>query len=347
MSSAKQTNRLFFGGFVLVLFVLALYIFKSFLLTISVGALLALATSNLRGWFWRVFGGRNLIASLATTLAVCAVFVVPVIYLASAAVSAAANIDIIAITQIIERIKAINMPSALAFIEPQAREFLDGFNVAALAQNAIEYARLSVEKSASFVVQTALVMVFLFFAHFYGAPLSAYIKRVSPVAASEVDAVFGEVANTMSVVFYSTLANMVLQGALFSVIAAIYGFNALFFGVLFAFSSLIPAVGGLLVYGSVSAYLLSVGDAAGAGVVFIYSFVVISGLADSVIKPIVIKIINERLLHTPARINELIIFFSMVAGLSSFGFWGLVLGPAVSTLLVAALRVYAMVENAA
>jgi acid membrane antigen A len=54
----------------------------------------------------------------------------------------------------------------------------------------------------------------------------------------------------------------------------------------------------------------------------------------------VIKFINSRLVENPANINEMLIFFSMLSGISTFGFWGVILGPAILTLFIAVLNLY-------
>jgi len=45
-------------------------------------------------------------------------------------------------------------------------------------------------------------------------------------------------------------------------------------------------------------------------------------------------------LQSPTPINELIIFFSIVAGMSSYGFWGMIFGPAITSFLIAISRIY-------
>jgi predicted PurR-regulated permease PerM len=38
--------------------------------------------------------------------------------------------------------------------------------------------------------------------------------------------------------------------------------------------------------------------------------------------------------------NELVIFFSIIAGLSSFGFWGMILGPAITAFFLTILKLF-------
>ncbi|MBT8348772.1 MAG: AI-2E family transporter, partial [Sulfurovum sp.] len=71
-----------------------------------------------------------------------------------------------------------------------------------------------------------------------------------------------------------------------------------------------------------------------------YSIVVISIIADTFIKPVIIKVIKEDLLKSTIEINEIVIFFSIIAGMSTYGFWGMILGPAITSFLIAITKVY-------
>jgi len=54
----------------------------------------------------------------------------------------------------------------------------------------------------------------------------------------------------------------------------------------------------------------------------------------------IIRYIKDDVLHSSVRINELLIFFSIVAGMSSYGFWGMILGPAITSFLIAISNIY-------
>jgi predicted PurR-regulated permease PerM len=99
-------------------------------------------------------------------------------------------------------------------------------------------------------------------------------------------------------------------------------------------------VGGAVVWLPVSLYAWSEMGADTAVLIVSYSIIVISFVADTLVKPIIIKMIKEQFLHRHTRINELVIFFSIVAGMSTYGFWGMILGPAITTFLFAMTRIY-------
>jgi len=49
---------------------------------------------------------------------------------------------------------------------------------------------------------------------------------------------------------------------------------------------------------------------------------------DNVVKLIILNFINHKLSGGEVRTHEFIIFFAIVGGLASFGFWGFLIGPA-------------------
>jgi len=84
-----------------------------------------------------------------------------------------------------------------------------------------------------------------------------------------------------------------------------------------------------------------VGNSANAIFIVIYSIVVISIIADTFIKPLIIKEINTRLLKADdTKMNELVIFFAIIAGLATFGFWGMILGPAITAFFLTLLKLF-------
>jgi predicted PurR-regulated permease PerM len=66
----------------------------------------------------------------------------------------------------------------------------------------------------------------------------------------------------------------------------------------------------------------------------------ISIIADTFMKPMIIKVIKEDCLKTRIRINSSVIFFSILAGMSTYGFWGMILGPAITSFMIAITKVY-------
>ena len=166
-----------------------------------------------------------------------------------------------------------------------------------------------------------------------------YLKDVLPFEKKSL--FFVEISSVMNIVFYSTLITAIFEGTLFAIIAMIYGFNGLLFGILYGFASLIPVVGGLLLWLPLSLYHYSTGDSFGAVMIASYSVLVISLIADTFIKPFIIEYVNEKAVTTPSNISSLVIFFAMLAGLTTFGFWGVIVGPAITTFFISFATIFA------
>lgn len=325
-----------------MLFCFCIYLFSPYLLSLSIGSLLALSTANIQKKL--LLKTKNkILSSLLITLTLCLLFFVPFLYAMVELSINAAKFDISNVTKTIEFIKNYNfsLPESLSFIEPKITQFLGDVNLNAIFSKILKSAANIGKMGANFFIEMFLIVIFYFFANLYASDIYNYIKKVVPLDLNELNFLLNEVSNTTSVVFYSIIINAILQGFCFGLIVTFYGYNGFLFGVLFAFASLIPIVGGALVYIPLCLYEMANSNLIGAIVIFSFSVVVISTIVDNFIKPQVISFINSKLLKNPAKINEMLIFFAMIAGLSTFGFWGIMLGPAIVTLFGATLKVYA------
>jgi len=144
----------------------------------------------------------------------------------------------------------------------------------------------------------------------------------------------------MEIVFYSIIVTAIFEGFLFGIMMSYFGFNGLFFGVIYGFASLIPIIGGVIVWAPVSLYVWTKIDTQTAIIIASYSIVVISIIADTFIKPMIIEVIKKDFLKSTLQINSILIFFSILAGMSTYGFWGMILGPAITSFLIAITKVY-------
>ncbi|MSN97024.1 AI-2E family transporter [Campylobacter sp. FMV-PI01] len=342
-----KTSKYFFISFILFVFGWLIYLFSPFLLTISIGILLAVSTANINIKFLKLTNNKETISAILTTLTVFLLFLIPFIYAVIQLAKYISNFDISYITQILDYIKNYDfkLPSAIEFLEPKIKDFITSIDINDTIKQCMSYASSVGKSSANFIVDLGLILVFYFFSNLYGKPLINFAKSSLPIENSLFNYIFGEVGNTMSVVLYSTILNAVLQGFLFGSMIIFFDYNGFLLGILYAFASMIPIVGGALVYVPISIYEIANHNINNSIVIFLYSIIIISTIADNFIKPFIIKFINSKLVDKPANINELIIFFSMLAGLSTFGFWGIILGPAIVTLFVATIHSYGFIVD--
>lgn len=342
-----KNGKTFLIAFILVVLCLLLYLFKGFLLAIIIASLMAVATSNLNAKFLSLTKGHKFLASILTTTCMVLLFFAPFIYAMIELARALKNFDINLVSQTLDYVKnyQFSLPQSLSFLEPKFKEILSSIDLNNLSKQALSYASSFTRSGAKFLIDMVLICVFYFFANLYGTELVIYVKSVIPIEKKELDEVLSEVGNVMAVVLYSMVIISIFQGTLFGIITMFYGYDGILMGVIFAVSSLIPAIGGALIYVPVSLYEFASNGLSSALVIFIYSVIVISFVADTLIKPLIIKWINEKLVKTPTKINELLIFLAMIAGISSFGFWGIILGPAILTFFISTIRLYVLLKD--
>ena len=342
-----MNNRVFFGIFALCALALVAYLFKPFLLNIFIAALLAVATSNINVKFLQLTKGKKTLSAALTTIVLFSLFIAPFLYAVIEIARNAASFNTSYVTNTLDYFQSGNfqLPEPIKFMEPKIKEIIADIDVKAISANIIANLAGIGKSSVNFLIDMVFILVFFFFAILYGSELAGYLKSALPMKESESEFILSEVANVMSVVLYSIVLNAILQGCLFAIIMISYGYNGFLMGIIFAFTSLIPVVGGLLAWWPISLYEFANGNTAAAVVIAVYTVVVISIVADTFLKPIVIKFINDRLVKIPAKINELLIFFSMIAGISTFGFWGLILGPAIVTFFISTIKLYTLLKE--
>lgn len=342
-----QNGKFFLISFILVILFLLLYLFKGFLLVIIIASLMAVATSNINAKFLNLTKGHKFLASILTTACMVLLFFAPFVYAMIELAKALKNFDINLVTQTLDYVKnyQFTLPESFNFLEPKIKEFLASIDLNSISKQILSYASNFTKSGAKFLIDMVLICVFYFFANLYGTELVIYLKSIIPIDKKELDDVLSEVGNVMAVVLYSMVIVAIFQGALFGLITMFYGYDGILMGVIFAVSSLIPAIGGALIYMPVSLYEFASNNLNSALVIFIYSVIVISFIADTLIKPLIIKWINKKLVKTPTKINELLIFLAMIAGISTFGFWGIILGPAILTFFVSTLRMYVILKD--
>ena len=337
----------FLGILTLIVGYFAYKVFYPFLETIIIAVLLAIATYRINFYFLYKFKNKTLSATLSTFL-IAVLFFAPIVYLITSAATTIAHLDIDQIKEIYQNVYAwINdyISNSKYLKNTNIIGYLEKIDLNAAVQKLVAIASFLAAKSAKFLKDIVLILIFYFFANLYGKDLLLYFQNIMPLTKEESSKLFESLANVMGVVFSSILATAFFEGVLFGIIAQIYGYDGLMFGILYGFASLVPVVGGIIMWLPLSIHQFALGNTSAAITIALYSIIVISIIADTFIKPIIIKYIDTLLVKKEIFINEILVFFAIVAGLASYGFWGMIIGPAVLTLLISILNLYPEISN--
>lgn len=184
----------------------------------------------------------------------------------------------------------------------------------------------------SIAVQSALMVVALFFLLMDGSRLVGWLNTAVPLQKTQIHELFAEFRRVSSIVLVGSVVTAAVQSA-----AALVGYlfarvpNPHFFTLLTFFIGLVPIVGAGGVSFGVAVYMWLTGHPYAAIFLAVWSVLVV-GLLDNVVKPLVIK--------GGIEMHGAIVFFSLLGGFAVFGLVGLVLGPLSVTLLLAVMRIY-------
>lgn len=330
--------------FTLLLLIIVSYgmyvLYEPFWMSIIVASLLAISTHHIQMAFFNLTKNRFW-ASALSTLLLGILFFAPLGYFLFHLSVMLQHLDPAIMSTIEMKLRGwiAHLPPSLSKLEIKLEAALVKFDPAAFSQHILDYASRIGSFTMSFLSRTLFILIFYFFAQYYGRDIFEFFKRSAHFPQQESTLIMFEMRASMSVVFYSIIATAVLEGALFGVAVGYIGYNGLLFGIMYGFASLIPVIGGVIMWLPFALFELSLGHTENALFITLYTIIVISVIADTFIKPVIIKIINQRLIKPHEKINELIIFFAILAGLATFGFWGMIIGPAITVLFLTLMKI--------
>jgi predicted PurR-regulated permease PerM len=185
----------------------------------------------------------------------------------------------------------------------------------------------------SFVVNLLILLFALFFMFRDGGKILRAVRHLIPFEREIQDEMLQESRDLIFASVAVALLIAVIQGALGGIAFALTGLVApVFMGVLIGFCSIVPVVGSAVIWIPAVLWLGFHGHWGKALIV-----VAISGglatIADNVARPM--------LLRNRTRLNDLLLFISILGGLDVFGLLGLVIGPTVVAAALGVFRVYA------
>lgn len=187
--------------------------------------------------------------------------------------------------------------------------------------------------TANFLISIVIIIFSMFFFFADGKKMVEKLMYWTPLPNKYDRAIFKKFKDVSSSVMLSTFVTAIMQGLIGAVGFFIVGFPVFFTSIALALASIIPYVGTTLIWAPVGLYLLLIGKIWQGIFLLIWGAAVISS-SDNIIKAYLIK--------DKAEVHPLFIVFSIIGGLSLFGFWGIIFGPLIISLAVTILHIYEM-----
>ncbi|CAN5344417.1 AI-2E family transporter [soil metagenome] len=339
MSSPNLENKTFvlLLGIVSVAFIVVLLPFYG---AVFWGTVLAILFAPLYRYILGRMPTRKNMAALATLLIILVIVILPLALIGASLTSQA--------IVVYERIRSGELNYAAYFqqvvgaLPTWAVNLLDRFglgNISAIqetisasvgqASQLIATRALSITQNAfEFIVAFGVMLYLLYFLLRDGAALSRKIRDVIPLDPAHKRDLFSKFTTVIRATVKGNVIIAITQGVLGGLIFMFLGIQAsLLWGVAMAFLSLLPAIGAGLIWIPVAVYFLATG-AIWQGVTLIVFGVVVIGLVDNILRPI--------LVGKDTKLPDYVVLISTLGGMAVFGLNGFVIGPVIAALFIAA-----------
>ncbi|HXK61872.1 MAG TPA: AI-2E family transporter [Acidobacteriota bacterium] len=184
----------------------------------------------------------------------------------------------------------------------------------------------------SLIFNFVIMIVTMFFLFRDGPLFRNELASLSPVSKRYTDLLSSTFREVARATIIGSLLTALAQGTAAGIIYWSLGIsNALFWGTMSAFFSLVPVVGAALIWVPWAAYLLLTGSIV-KGILMIVLQSLVVGSLDNVLRP--------ALIEGRVRMHTMIVFFSIMGGITYFGVLGMVFGPIIVALGMTLLEVY-------
>lgn len=194
------------------------------------------------------------------------------------------------------------------------------------------------QNTFDFIVSFFIVLYLLFFFLRDGAMITQQIRDAIPLEASIKHNLSQKFIAVIRATVKGNIAVAALQGLLGGLIFWFLDVHApALWGTLMAFLSLLPAVGAALVWAPVAIYFL-VSGAIWQGVVLIAFGVLVIGLVDNVLRPV--------LVGKDTKMPDYMVLMSTLGGMALFGLNGFVIGPVIAAMFMAAWDIFSTARAA-
>jgi predicted PurR-regulated permease PerM len=337
LTTQKRLGTALFYGILVVLAYLVFLVFQPFLAALAWAAVLVVVSYPVYARLARKWGPTP--AATASTLGVILILIVPTLLVTGAFIHQAVE----AVQEVQQQIQSGHF-SWVNDLWLRIQERFPDANPGDLTTVIHRYAETGAGYLASrlgAVLRNTAVLLFhlavTILAMFYffrdGDSIVARLREVLPFEKSHREKMIDETRDLIFASVTSSLAAAVAHGALGGLAFGLTGIRApIFWGVMMGFFSLVPVVGSALIWVP-AAISLMVDGHIGMGIVLIVFCSVIVGLVDNIIRP---WMISGR-----AEMGGLVVFISVLGGISVFGMLGVVLGPIVVAAGASMLDLYA------
>lgn len=314
---------------------------RSFLIPILLATVFTTLFYPLYEWLRKIFGGRKVLASLATCLLVILGVVGPMW-----TVTALVSDQILDLYSGAEsKVTGLYDRSDTLLADLKETPWFKGMGLdqvdwklkfeegAASAGKAVAFvANKTASGTLQFLIAISVTLFTMFYFFVDGEAIVARLKYLSPLDERHENAIAQRFASVSRATIKGTVIIALVQALLGTILLWLCKVDApAVWGVVMFFLAFIPIVGVKLVLIPAGLFQLLTGHAVEGLIIIIASFVVILNV-DNLLRP--------RLVGRDSQMHDLLIFFATLGGLGTFGISGLIAGPVLAAFVMSLLEIY-------
>jgi predicted PurR-regulated permease PerM len=343
----RSMNQRFRKPF-LILMVIAITVafvamLRSFLLTVLLAAIFSGLAYPLYPRLLRTFGGRRAAASITTLLLMLVIVFGPVIGVVGLVVNQA-----IGVTQNIRPVveRFVNEPTYLEqllqglpgydLIEPHKGQIVEGAGNLVNATGGFLVSSLSdtTVGTVTFVFHFFILLYTMFFLLIDGPAMRDAILDHLPLSHDEKEQMKDRFMSITRAAIRGTLVIGVIQGTLAGLAFWVVGIpNAAFWAAVMIVLSILPLIGSAIVWVPACMVLIATGDVM-RGVLLAVFCALVVGSVDNVLRP--------RLVGHDTKMHDLLILFSTLGGIITFGPLGFIVGPILAGMFLTCWSIFSI-----
>jgi predicted PurR-regulated permease PerM len=345
MTDPLQNGDRFRRGFVLLLVIgitaFFLWMVWAFVMTVVLAAILAGLFHPLYRRLYAGLGERSWLAAMLTVFFVLFVIVVPLALVLGLVASEALRLSTAVAPRVEELIAHPNqLPTLLEklpfyehLVPYRAQILARGSElVGNLGRFAVSSISATTAGTASAVLQFFILLYTLFFLLMDGPPLLRKVTSYLPLREAEKELVLDKFVSVTRATLRGTLVIGIVQGTLGGLSFWAVGIDgALFWGTMMVVLSVLPVIGGALVWVPAVIVIAAQGHWQSALGLTLFNALIV-GSVDNVLRP--------RLVGRDTELHDLMILFSTLGGIAAFGPMGFIIGPILAAVFVTSWEIF-------
>lgn len=339
----KNYNTYFFFLILGAISIFAFLILKPFLTAILVAAILAVIFQRPYQFFLRITGNRKSLSSLATSLMVVLIVIIPLFIFSTLIVS---EVNIFYKTFLVDGDSLQNyfnvtsqklgrIPIFQAFDVDNfftQNELIKSFKN--LSQGFFSVIQGAYQKMASFVIWVFAMFFALYYFLIDGKRAVKKLLYLSPLRNSHEKIIMERFTSMVRAVLKGVMIIGLIQGTIGGVTFAIAGVaSPVIWGIIMFFFSLIPMVGTSLIWFPTGIIMLLLGNV-WQGIFILSIGIGVISTVDNLIRP--------KLVGHDTQMHPLLVFFSTIGGIYVFGLVGFIIGPVLLAMCLSFWDIYAV-----